>query len=208
MGGCIAFEMATQLQRAGEQVEVVVLIDSFARLFSAEQSAPDAQQEVRLAALFYQDVLRAAGQDSALSQDALARMQPQERLVALEKAGQSAASALGIGPEPLEAQHRVFKANLRAALSYTPQVYAGSVICFEATDSPQDHGWQAFVADDLVTHRLEADHYSILRSPVVETLAAQLRIYLDRSPLPSTAGASTVGERERTLPVRQGRHAF
>jgi thioesterase domain-containing protein len=169
MGGAIALEMAQQLQRRGQQVERVVLIDSFARPFSEEQAASGAQDATRLGALFYRDLLGAAGQASPLPET-----------LGTEEAGRSAASALGIGLEPLQALQRVFESNLRAAWKYVPQPYVGPLVSFEASDSPQEHGWQQLAAGGVEVHRLEGDHYSILRNPGVEALATQLRKYLPR----------------------------
>ena len=156
MGGSIAFEMAQQLQQAGETVGLLVLIDSFASLFSGEQAPPAAEEASRLAALFHQDLLRATGHAPA-----------------------------DVEPELLENLRRVFESNLHAAWNYSPRPYAGSLVSFEASESSREHGWERLVSGGVEVHRLAGDHYSILRDPGVGALAAGLSACLERAPAPS-----------------------
>jgi thioesterase domain-containing protein len=181
MGGSIAYEMARQLQGQGERVELLALIDSHASLFAGGEPPPEENEATRLAALFFKDMLRAAGQEPALSDEALARMEPEEVLGALEESARAAADVLGMGLQPLQALRRVFESNLRAAWRYVPPHYSGSLVSFEASESPREHGWERVVSGEVETHRLEGDHYSILRRPRVEELAARLRGCLERA---------------------------
>src|SRR4029453_6900507 len=124
-----------QLRQRGEQVELLALIDSY-DLAAVRARLPDEQQEAtRLSALFYRDLLGAAGQPLPRPEEELSRMEPGEMLRELEEAGSSAAAARGIGLEPLRALRRVFESNLRAAWRYVPQLYAGTLTLFEASES-------------------------------------------------------------------------
>ena len=161
-------------------VELLVVIDSDARVFSGEQAPPGAEEAARLAALFYRDLLGAAGQGLPLADDALSGPSSAETLRALEEAGGAGVAALGIGHQSLRALRQVFESNLRAARGYAPRPYAGTLTFFEASQSPPEHGWEGLAGGGVEVHRIEGDHYSILRSPHVEVLAARLRECLDR----------------------------
>ncbi|WPB73702.1 amino acid adenylation domain-containing protein [Archangium violaceum] len=182
MGGTIALEMARQLRARGEQVELLALIDSYDLTPAVEGLSSEQQEASRLGVLFYRDLLRAAGQELPVSEEALARMGPDVLSGALEEASKAAASVLGAGVLPLQALRRVFEANLRAAWRYVPPRYEGRVTLFEASESTlRAQGGTRFVATEVVVHALEGDHYSLLRGPGVEALAARLASSLERA---------------------------
>ncbi|MGZ3458142.1 MAG: non-ribosomal peptide synthetase [Archangium sp.] len=182
MGGSIALEMAKQLQAQGEQVELLALIDSYDLSKSVARPPIEQQEASRLGAMFYRDLLKAAGQEMPVSEEALARMGPEELRGALEEASKAAAAVLGAGVQPLRALQRVFEQNLRAASSYVPGPYEGRITLFEASESsPRTQGTVRFAASEVELHEFGADHYSLLRSPRVEELAARLGECLARA---------------------------
>jgi amino acid adenylation domain-containing protein len=182
MGGTIALEMARQLQARGEQVEFLALIDSYDLTPAVEGVSSEQQESSRLGVLFYGDLLRAAGQEPPVSEEALARMGAEQLSGALEEASKAAASVLGAGVQPLQALRRVFEANLRAAWRYVPPRYEGRITLFEASESAlRARGGTRFVATEVDVHTLEGDHYSLLRGPGVDALAARLASSLERA---------------------------
>ncbi|WP_163996200.1 amino acid adenylation domain-containing protein [Pyxidicoccus caerfyrddinensis] len=176
MGASIAWEMACQLQRQGECVEVLVLIDGFVRPFDGGETPPDLAEALRFGALFYKDLLQAAGHALPLMDEALSRMAPEELLRTLEEASQS----LATGSQPLQALRRVFELNLLAAWRYVPPPYAGPVLSIQAKGTTRVHGWAEVATGALQVHEIDGDHYSILRAPHVEPLASLLRNSLAR----------------------------
>jgi thioesterase domain-containing protein len=176
MGASIAWEMACQLQRQGERVEVLALIDGFVRPFDGGETPPDLAEALRFGALFYKDLLQAAGHALPLTDDALSRMAPEELLRTLEEASQS----LATGSQPLQALRRVFELNLLAAWRYVPPPYAGPVLSIQAKGTTRVHGWEEVATGALKVHEIDGDHYSILRAPHVEPLASHLRNSLAR----------------------------
>ncbi|QRK05609.1 amino acid adenylation domain-containing protein [Archangium violaceum] len=182
MGGSIALEMASQLRGQGEDVELLALIDSYDLSSAVARLSPEQQEASRLAALFHGDLLRAAGQEPPVSEETLARMEPEALSGALEEVSRAAATAPGAGVQPLQALHRVFEKNLRAAWRYSPPVYPGTLTLFEASASAlQQQGGKRFAASAVEVNTLEGDHYSILRGPRVEELAARLKSCLERA---------------------------
>jgi thioesterase domain-containing protein len=75
----------------------------------------------------------------------------------------------------------VFKTNLLALQQYQPRPYAGSITLFVAGEQdrirPDDprSGWADLAGGPVLVHRLPADHYTILKAPYVQLVAAELR---------------------------------
>ncbi len=167
MGGAIAFEMACQLRREGEEVALLALLDTSADLRGEGPKASELPESA-LRELFFEDLLRAAGQPMP----ALEGKSPEERLRTLEDASQAF---------PYPALRRVFEGNLRAAWAYEPPPYEGPVTLFVARESRWDHGWTSRTPGGLAVHEVPGDHYSMLTRPLVETLAAGLKERLEEA---------------------------
>ncbi|WP_163866519.1 amino acid adenylation domain-containing protein [Myxococcus eversor] len=173
MGASIAWEMAHQLQAQGERVEVLALIDGFVRPFDGEGSAPGHDEARRFGAMFYSDLMRAAGNVVDLTDEGLVRQDPEALMRTL--------AATSSGVQSLEVLRRVFEVNLLAAWSYVPAPYAGPVVSIEATGTTRVHGWEQVATGELTVHAIPGDHYSILRGPDVTRLASLLRECFERT---------------------------
>ncbi|RKH50279.1 non-ribosomal peptide synthetase [Corallococcus llansteffanensis] len=169
MGGSIAWEMAHQLRREGETVALLALLDTSARLNTGDPS--DESGKARLNALFLEDLLRAAGQPLPPVEG----LSPEARLKALEEASQPLLAVEGATEQPLRALRRVFEHHLQAAWTYEPPKDAGPFTLFEAEQSRWDHGWEPFAPGGLDVRKVPGDHYTFLKPPHVEVLAARLR---------------------------------
>jgi thioesterase domain-containing protein len=100
----------------------------------------------------------------------------------------------GVVPEDsersqMERFYRVAKANGRAALSYVPYPYAGRAVLFKACDGRDEHalGWSRVLAD-LEVIDVPGDHYSMLATPAVATLARELERALEVTAFDAQAG--------------------
>jgi thioesterase domain-containing protein/acyl carrier protein len=156
LGGVVAFEMARQLEEAGEAVATLALIDSRAPGDGSRPSIDDAQ----LRAAFLVDLARGRG----------------EAVPAGAVATTSWRLAAELGPERLRNLEAVFRANTRALLGYRPAPIAGRALLFRTGGSRLDRtlGWSALAGRGVAAHPLEGDHYSLLRPPTVEALARLL----------------------------------
>ncbi|MFY2559093.1 amino acid adenylation domain-containing protein [Corallococcus terminator] len=178
LGGTLAYEMAQQLQEQGEQVDLLVLIDTYARAHPGGVVDREWLEPARLGALFFRDLLRAAGADLPCSEEALSRLSPEEALRLLETAGRQAAALPESG---LTALRQVFEANLRAAWRYVPRPSSGALLSIESSESPRAHEWELLARGGVEVHTLPGDHYALLRLPGVQQLAALLRDALARA---------------------------
>jgi amino acid adenylation domain-containing protein len=164
-GGVIAYEMARQLARAGEEVEIVVLIDAWAK---APEWEPD---EVELLAEVGRTVAAMRGTRRAFKA---------RRLRALAERDRIAAVAAELGGETVEQEIRTtlhnFRANIRAARTYVAGPYHGRVVLFHASDlrGSEDRGWGP-VASKLRIRQAAGKHGTMLFAPHVRDLAREIR---------------------------------
>jgi amino acid adenylation domain-containing protein len=177
MGGLVAFEMARQLKREGQPVELVALIDTPPP--AAEPGrAPD---EVELVAELAGDIARMLGRQVEIARQEL------EPLTLTGKLEHVAVIARAAGLVPRDfglAQilplFETFAANLRASRSYVAGPYSGSVTAWFSEETrallPPERldGWSRLTLGGVETAILPGGHYDLLRHPMVEVLACQL----------------------------------
>ena len=173
--GIVAFEIARQLESAGEQVGLLALIDSF---------SPRAKRKRSLAQA-------TAGM---LRRVQLRLVQERAYHAILHWTGLSHRRRLG----------SVGEAQRWAYWSYRAQHYAGAACLFVANASLETvHeptlGWEQLVQGGLHVHRLPGGHSSIMKAPLLAELAATLQSELDRA-----TGALRRGTASRGLLTEPG----
>jgi amino acid adenylation domain-containing protein len=185
MGGCIAYEMAQQLTRAGETVSQLALFDSraqnasehalyrngaYGRMASRDWLSDEA---VMLGILF-----------PALDMDwELLRATAPAQHWLLAKHAILAQGLLPAGTEEAQVQHllAVTRANDEALRTYRPQVYRGDVLLVCGTEgfAPQfgepDLGWGALVEGDLELMTVPGNHHTIMTGASAQAIARRLR---------------------------------
>ncbi|WP_095989705.1 non-ribosomal peptide synthetase [Cystobacter fuscus] len=177
LGGTVAFEMARELRRQGQEVELLVLLDSFA---PSESPGPEGN-EALLFAGFAADLARSAGQESRLTPESFENLSTEERLRALwSHAVEARWLPVGTRLEEVRAVVEVVRANLQAVSRYTPEPSAGRVVLLRARDARRGaerdptHGWGGLVPSGLTVEDVPGDHHGVLRPPHVEHLAERL----------------------------------
>jgi amino acid adenylation domain-containing protein len=174
MGGTVAFEMAQQLRLRGEQVAMLVLLDSYVPVSRARDSQDDLM------------LLKSFALDLGLTLDRLnvpldnLRTMGQDELLAclLEHATAAEIVDSTFGVKEFQRLFQVFKSNNRANDSYQPRTYPDRVQLFIASNNPasvadeQTSSWSELA--DVETHVIPGNHYTILQNPNVEKLAEAL----------------------------------
>ncbi len=164
LGGVIAFEMARQLEEAGEQVSFLGLIDSYtpADLKGAdgEGAQDDADIDRQCRQAFVRDLF---GADAALArdEDVIAHVQGLPQFRSLFPGG---------GEAELRRLLDVFCENFRLCRAYDPRrstLPITLVRAVEGLDGDFAQGWSELSTVPLRLQRIEADHYSILRQPAL-----------------------------------------
>jgi len=170
LGGIVAFEMAQQLSRQGEEIAFLASVDSDPLFTTSELENDDAVLMVWLLAEELEPCL-----------SEIKQLAPQEKLLyLLDKAKQK-----NLVPEDFdltEVQHllEINKLNILALGKYQPQLYSGAMIVIQASETDTDLAlvWNEFV-EKVDAHVIPGNHYNIVRPPQVQILAQILQKYLD-----------------------------
>lgn len=161
LGGIVAYEAASQLRRAGHNVELVILLDAQnPRFFRRIGSVPNEFSK----AYFY---LR----------EALLPTQPQE-LANLRQRLHSFVTRKVIPPMQTDGESESVIGNaitLAAAYRYAPPAYPGNVLLLQPKHRPHgvDHlpGWKSVVSGKLIAKDVEGHHDQLLNRDVVHHVA-------------------------------------
>jgi amino acid adenylation domain-containing protein len=187
LGGLIAFEMAGQLQAAGEEVALLALLDTSLEI------AGDGR-ELESDAIFLADI--AAYVENLwdrrldLDQEDLEGLAPEEqKRLLLERLREVDFLPPGAGLEQVGRVLEVYKANSRAARAYEPRPYAGTVTLFQAAEGPQISGWERLTTRPVEVVAVPGHHLNLLAEPHVGTLARLLGLRLQEVRAESAAQA-------------------
>jgi amino acid adenylation domain-containing protein len=182
MGGVVAFEMAQQLRRLGEEVELLALLDT--PLPGNGGGNGQILDEANLVSWFARDLGALAGKDLATSREELAGLDPDMQLgVVLAKARQAGILSAEVDLVHLRRHLSIFKANAQALHDYSVSPYPGRLLLLQASEplhaaSSEVARWESFATGGADVHTVPGNHYNILRSPHVEILAQRLRSLL------------------------------
>ncbi len=169
VGGVIAFEMSQQLQKRGQEVALLALMDSWAPAHIPEQD------DVMLLAQFAQEL------HLPISTDELLQRHPDEQLTyLLEQAQLAHALPPDLGIQQARRLFHVYKNNARAIRSYVPQLNQCRITLFRAaeqltgTHDPAS-GWRSLTAQEMSIYDVPGNHFTMNREPHVRTLAERLQ---------------------------------
>jgi amino acid adenylation domain-containing protein len=169
VGGVIAFEMSQQLQRQGQEVALLALMDSWAPAHIPEQD------DVTLLVQFAQEL------HLQISTAELLQRHPDEQVTyLLEQAQLAHALPPDVGIQQARRLFHVYKNNVRAIRSYAPQLNQCRITLFRAaeqltgTHDPAS-GWRGLTAQEMSIHDVPGNHFTMNREPHVRTLAERLQ---------------------------------
>lgn len=178
-GGLVAWEMAQQLQQAGEAVKLLFMIDTPApgqNLFKSELDSD-------ILAFIARHSLKMG--EHAPTAETLAALDTEQQLATVLQA----AKQQGVVPASFEALQlqrwlAVFKANSRAMASYAPQNYAGALTFFRAqqpwnTANPghPEYFWLEKAGQGIAIYTVPGTHITMNLQPNVGEIAKQLARY-------------------------------
>ncbi len=197
-GGIFAFALAEELERAGDEVALMVLLDS---PLPSICDGVDVEDDTRFLCNLMNFANCFSGTHIRASYDDLLRLPPEERF-------QSAiAEARRQGAVPAEAPEsfirrlvRVGGANVRVLQGYSPRPIAAAVHLFLPTiggglaeiagrEVPEDtdHGWGAAVGQAVTLHTVAGDHFSMMTGEGATQIAQALASLVVTPPLPPAA---------------------
>ncbi len=175
-GGVLAFELACQLQDAGEEVSLLALFDAG---IPRPGESFDENDLVEMLGLMFPG-------ESPEQIEAMQQADP-ERQMDFFRQRAEVAQILFAGSAGTQIQHvyHVFQANMAAVVAYQPRKFSGPVVLFRAAqratpmhEDPQ-LGWGPWAAAGIEVHEVPGDHLTMFQSPDVEQITATMNRYLD-----------------------------
>ncbi|MEH2327802.1 non-ribosomal peptide synthetase [Nostoc sp.] len=188
-GGVIAFEMAQQLQRQGQTVGLLVLIDTIqpeTRIKSTKDD--DAKFLLRMA----ESIKTNNNIDFSIPFEELRVLPLNEQFHLVNKKANFIFSDTEV--EDFLHYYKLFRAHVQAMRDYVPKVYPQSITLFRAkeeiihdfdnrewsTDDPL-LGWGKYSSQPIQVIEVSGDHFSIFVEPHIQELTKHLRICIDNS---------------------------
>ncbi|MEV0321975.1 amino acid adenylation domain-containing protein [Streptomyces sp. NPDC050658] len=176
-GGMVAHAMATRLREEGEEVGLLVLLDTYVRAEGADEEAPEAGEQQIFGLL-----LDAAGyrpedvEGQELDRDLVVDLLRRSNLLPPEI----------LQDDALTAMVETYAHNIGLQHRFTPGRLDADVLLFTA--SPSDTGmdvtpelWEPYVAGTITTHPVVGEHQNLMRPHALAQLGPVLRAALDRT---------------------------
>ncbi len=186
MGGIVAYEMAQQLRSVGQEVGLLILLETWLSMQTSSTRPLKIGQRMPAMVGFVADRLR-------LYADTLARLSFRERLRYVLGRMKLLAEMIAHRDVLREARgefnlRMVTQANLQAFQQYHLQkTYPGPVVCFRAEGrqvAPDDYrlAWRDIISGELeIAHAPGDNSGQMLHAPNVQELAVQIQTYLNRA---------------------------
>ncbi|MEH2385074.1 MAG: amino acid adenylation domain-containing protein [Nostoc sp.] len=203
-GGWVAFEMAQQLQKSGEEVALLAVLDTLAPIPGNIPSLGNGFKFMLTTVAryiwpffldyFYLIIAIAKNRINSLTnfnkigwlpknlfsnfilkEDATVKVISEESKLRL-------LSELAIRP-----MLRVFYANSQAVLNYVPQTYPKGINLFRTkvqssiANEDASMGWDQLIVGGTEIHHIPGNHLTMLRKPHIQVLAAQLKACIEKA---------------------------
>ncbi|MDN0194390.1 non-ribosomal peptide synthetase [Streptomyces sp. S.PNR 29] len=175
-GGMVAHAMATRLREEGEEVGLLVLLDTYVRAEGSREEAPAAGEQQIFGLL-----LHAAGyspkdvEGQELTRDLVVDLLRRSNLLPPEI----------LQDDALTAMVETYSHNIGLQHRFTPGRLDADVLLFTA--SPSDTGmdvtpeaWQPYVTGTITTHPIEGEHQNLMRPHALAQLGPVLGAALDQ----------------------------
>ncbi len=187
-GGTIAFEIACQLEAAGEEVALLALLDTFPagyfKLLPGNSSL--GQRLARRAKKWQSHLTNLRGLNAADKVQYLAtklRYAPAKAKHKIYRRAYKIYQKIG-RPLPTVLKN-IEEINFTAVKDYKPQIYSGDVTLLLASDLTADYdskdGWRELVRGNIETHEIPGNHLNIIKEPGVRVLAEKLHESLSKA---------------------------
>ncbi|HBL30034.1 MAG TPA: non-ribosomal peptide synthetase, partial [Acidobacteria bacterium] len=185
LGAVIAYEMAQQIERSGDRVALLAMLDPS----SPQEGLNERLDDTSLLAGFAADLVRLSGRPVELDAKVLEGLDVSAALDRMVELGRRE----GVLPPEVDAlrlreRFELFSRHMKALQSYLPRPYGGSVTLFRAGASlppgatDLTAGWGELAPAEV--HLLAADHYSLLQRPALDHLVGHLKDGLRRAESP------------------------
>jgi amino acid adenylation domain-containing protein len=189
-GGLVAFEMAQQLQQQGQEIGLLVIMDTPAPIHrEVIEPIDDARWLVKRSHVLE----RFFGKKISVDYAELQQLEPEAQFnYFLEKLRRVNLIPPDAGQEMIRRILEVQKASHQALINYVPQVYPGKITLLRAFEVLAEDsggvfaqsfrqpalGWGELTTEPIEIHEVPGDHVTILAEPHVRVLADKLKCCL------------------------------
>ncbi|BCL38696.1 amino acid adenylation domain-containing protein [Nostoc sp. MS1] len=181
-GGVVAYEVAQQLRRQGQEVSLLAILDSYVPILLDKQKPID---DVYLVGVLSRVFGGMFGQDNLVTPEEIEDLGLQEKLDYIINKARKA----GIFPPGVERQNNrrildVLVGTLKATYSYTRKPYPGKVTVFRAREkhimAPDPtlvwvELFSVMAAEEIKIIDVPGHHYSFVLEPHIQVLAQRLK---------------------------------
>ncbi|MFW9259422.1 amino acid adenylation domain-containing protein [Nostoc sp. CALU 546] len=188
-GGVVAFEIAQQLQRQGQTVGLLVVIDA---ILPKTAIKPTDDDDAKFLLRIAESIKTDNNIDFSLPFEELRDLSLKEQLHLVNKKANFIFSDAEI--QDFIQHYKLFKVHVQAMRDYIPQIYPHQTTLFRASEeiihdfeSPEFQtndpllGWGKYSRLPIEVVEIPGDHFSIFVEPQIQELAKQLRIYIDNA---------------------------
>jgi len=190
-GGLVAFEMAQQLKREGQEVGLLLLVDAPSPAFAQKVVDTD---DATLLTILANQLTRStmSHEEMRMLVEDLRRLNSEEQLQHLLQYFVETRSGDGYDAEYalefLRRQLRVFRSRENVSHRYEPRFYHGRITLFRPSEEPEElkrldptKGWGELSSAPVDIHRVPGNHQTMGLEPNVSGLAEKLRERLEHS---------------------------
>lgn len=181
-GGVVAYEMAQQLHKQGQEVSLLAILDSYVPILLDKNKKIDAPYLVGALSRYFGGML---GQDNLITPDEI------KHLIVDEQINYIINKAIKVKILPPSSQNRrivdVLVGTLKATYSYIKQPYPGKVTVFRAKEkhlmAPDPtlvwvELFSIMDAEDIKIIDVPGTHYTLILEPHIQVLAERLKLCL------------------------------
>lgn len=175
-GGLVAYEMAQQLSGQGEEVRLLVMVDT--------PAPADMPRNLTDSAAILQYLLE---DKLDLSIERLRELDENAQIDYVLERARVQGKGDALPPHLSVSLFKTWMAHQQATFGYRPQPYAHDVLFFRHSESMKHFPalphlpWQALVSGSFNVHQVPGDHVSMNYPPHVQVLAAHLKPVLEAS---------------------------
>ncbi|WP_250283743.1 alpha/beta fold hydrolase, partial [Frankia sp. CiP1_Cm_nod2] len=180
-GGVVAHALAAELQRAGEQVALLALLDAYPLgAESSQEAAPLSERDVLTLLLDAAGLSEEGPLDEELDRDRVMDLLRRKRTIPAELLEERALAAV----------IDVSNNNVRLLRGFTPGRFDGDLLLFTAAqpapDSPPDdhptpRAWQPYVDGMITIHAIASTHHHMMRPEALAQLGPILAAALEET---------------------------
>jgi nonribosomal peptide synthetase DhbF len=170
-GGLVAYSLGSHLRHQGEQVALLVLLDTYPPDPELSLEVPD-EQEIII------EFLKDLGYHPAILGEG-----PLQTSTLKELLRQKESAYANLEDQYLEAIPRIYRNNLRLAGSFVPETFDGDLLFFAAVEdspAPPTDAWRPYVRGQITIHQIACRHPDMTHPGPIAQIGQALAVELEK----------------------------